>query len=48
MEIVGTVAYLADFVFLAEVLQVMPVDISGPSSPAMSYLAQLMPAECKP
>lgn len=34
--------------FLAEVLQVMPVDISGPNSPAMLYLAQLMPAECKP
>lgn len=34
--------------FLAEVLQVMPVEISGPNSPAMSYLVQLMPAECKP
>lgn len=33
---------------LAKVLRVMPVDISGPKSPAMPYPAQLMPLECKP
>lgn len=48
VEVDGTVCYLADCLFWAQVLQVMLVDISGPNLPAMSHLAQLMPAKCKP
>lgn len=48
VEVVGTVCYLADCLFWAQVLQVMLVDISSPNLPAMSHLAQLMPAKCKP